>query len=126
VVVTQYLSEEMRNAGASLISRLDEVGLLVRAALWRYHEEGEVWRLVIALPGIDLRGPRKAYEQIQSVLLGTQEGEPTIGLENISVVDAEGTLISELRNWAIVKIRDTVLGVPLGRMVGRDAFIYRL
>ncbi len=110
VVVTQDLSEEMRRAGASLIARLDEIGLPVQAALWRYHEEAEVWRLVIALPGIKSQGSRKVYEQIQSVLFGTPEGESTIGLENISVVDTQDPLISSLRD----------------RVRMRGAFVYRL
>lgn len=125
VVVTQDLSEEMRNAGASLISRLDQIGLPVKAALWRYHEEGEVWRLVIALPGIDFQGPRKAYEQIQSVLLGTPEGESTIGLESISVVDTQDPLISSLRN----RIRwraDPARRVRIDGIIGKGAFVYRL
>jgi hypothetical protein len=54
--------------GRELIEALKQAGFPIRAALWFYFSESEVWRLMIATPLVDEQGPKEAYTRIQSVL----------------------------------------------------------
>lgn len=102
VVVKESLSSEMISAGAELTRLLDNAGFNVMAALWFYSLELNAWRFIIATPGINDQGPKKAYEQIQSVL-NNPHNQVGISLRDISVVDAEDNLISALRVMARVQ-----------------------
>ena len=123
------LSEEMINAGAKLIDQLDECSYLVHGALWLYYPDPETWRLVIALPDVRSHGPRKAYKLVQAVVSRMPKEEPTIALQNISVVDAKDSFISMLRS--AIQPGEGISGIRFSRntingIYVEDAYIYRL
>ncbi len=129
VVVTQTLSEDMIKAGARLIGHLDRARFSVQAALWLYRPEAELWRLVIASPGVKSHGPRKDYTRVQSILAGITTDEPMISLQNISIVDTQDPLISLLRS--AIKTGQEISGIRFSKNTIKgtfveDAYIYRL
>ena len=129
LVVTQHLSEDMIKAGANLVGYLDQAQFPVQAAVWLYREEADLWRLVIASPGVKSKGPRKAYARIQAVLTQIPEDQPRVGLQNISIVDVRDPLISLLRTT--VKTGTGISGIRFSRNTingtyVEDAYIYRL
>ncbi len=129
VVVTQTLSEDMIEAGGRLIDHLDRGNFPVHAALWLYYLEAELWRLVIASPGIKSHGPRKTYMRVQAILSQIPEGETRVGIQNISVVDADDLFISILRS--AIKTGQGISGIRFSRntidgIFVEDAYIYRL
>ncbi len=127
VVVKEMLTKEMIEAGADLMHRLDIAHLDVEASLWLYLSESNIWRLVVAVPGVKRDGSKKIYKKIQSVLSKIPEEQSSIALSNISVVDTDDPLISRLRP----KIR-TGPGISGGRFLRgtinghfiEDAYIY--
>lgn len=94
VVVTSTLTEEMIIAGSKL---LDRASLPVQAALWLHNPESEIWRLIIALPGLKSEGPLQAYHRILEIESRMPQDELTVGVENISVIDAKDPLVAALR-----------------------------
>jgi hypothetical protein len=91
------LVEEDISSGRSLIQALDRAGFPVVAALWNYLPEEGIWRLLIASPKVNERGPLATYEAIQEVLLRLPGGVP---LHQISAVSPEDPFVTELRIFA--------------------------
>ena len=128
VVVGEVFSDEMREAGEELVRRLDKAGLVVRAALWLFLPEVNLWRLIIASPEVRLYGPKKVYQKVQSVIRKMPETQK-IGLQNVTVVDDNESLISALRSS--FKTGTGISGIRFSRntLNGHfiaDAYIYRL
>jgi len=128
-VVNDILTDAMTEAGAELTRLLDQAGLEVRASLWLYMPDGNVWRLVIASPEVETLGPKKVYEKIQSVLSQRPEKRPRLGLKDISVVEPAHPLVSLLAK--AISTGDDVSGIRFSRNVidGQfieDAYIYRM
>lgn len=90
VLVTFPLEE-----GRKLIDALEQEGIPLKAALWLYFEEADEWRLALASPLIDTKGPRYLYERIQDILDTNQENIP-ISLSNISLFSPDDPLIKPL------------------------------
>lgn len=86
--------------GKILIRALDEAGFNVRAALWYYFGESEVWRLVIASPVYDKEGPKKAYHQVRSVIKKIEKQRQGFGifLTNTTVRSPEDELIKSIKS----------------------------
>ena len=64
--------------GEEATRALDESKALpVRACLWQYVPEAAEWRLLVASPLVDEKGPREAYTRIQQAL---QEAKLTISM----------------------------------------------
>lgn len=130
VAVAQDLSPEMVKAGERLLAEFDRRQVPVSGMLWWYQAEPEIWRLIVVMPEVKSRGPVLAYQKVQSILPDMPEDQPTLGLENISVWDAEDSIISLMRK--AVRIggrgaggvrfsRNSIDGVYID-----DAYIYRL
>lgn len=130
VVVAQDLSPEMVKAGERLLAEFDRRQVPVRGMFWWYQAEPEIWRLIVVMPEVKSRGPILAYQKIQSILPDMPQNQPTLGLENISVWDAEDSIINLMRK--AVRIggkgvggvrfsRNSIDGVYID-----DAYIYRL
>jgi hypothetical protein len=62
------LVESDTEQGRRLIEALDQGGFPVVAAFWSFFPDGDLYRLVIASPVVDEKGPREAYTKIQEVL----------------------------------------------------------
>ena len=127
LVVTESLTNEMIEAGADLVRRLDASPIEIRACLWHFLPEPNVWRLIIASPEVAKYGPRKVYRKIQDVLSDIPEEGPSIGLTDISAVAHDNSLISLLRK--AIKTGNGVSGIRFSRNVidGQyieDTYIY--
>jgi len=114
-------------AGERLVRDLDKAGLTVTAALWFYMSDSDEWRLMLAMPVVDEKGPKVAYEQIQAQLESL--GQHELSLQNISVVSPGDDLIKLLglaintgSNIAHMRFtRNIINGVFI-----EDAYVYRL
>ena len=127
VLVGDYLSEQMIEAGANLLRQLDQLGLQIDAALWFYNADAIRWKLVLAMPETSLKGPRQAYSRLQAALQ-TMEA-PIVALQHITAVDSDAPLILSLKS--ILRSGIDVAGYRLtraviGGMYIDDAYIYRL
>lgn len=129
ILVKEPLTKEMIEFGAEFMRRLDETGLDIRACLWRYLEELNKWRFVIADPSIRAKGAKRVYKIIQSVISKMPEDQPKVSLMDISALETEEPLIFGLKQLAKSK-RDLS-----GKRVSRefvngqfieDAYIYRM
>ena len=128
-VVKEALTQEMIQIGAELTRRLDEAHLEVRASLWLYMPDKNLWRLIVASPAVRQDGPKKVYQQIQTILSKMSDRTWTLPLHDISVVDDGDPLIASLRTSMGTKdgiarrrfSRDTVNGHFI-----EDAYIYKM
>ena len=127
-MVTTVLVDREIEDGERLVSKLDEEGFPLDAALWLYLSDLNEWRLMIASPWVDSKGPKATYARIDQVL---QELRPEIGIPfaGISVVPPNDRLISALRSAAStgsgisgVRFTHNVVG---GQYI-EDAYIYRM
>lgn len=124
----EALVEKDIREGKKLILALDKQGLGIDAAMWLYTSEADEWRLLIASPLFEKKGPKEAYTFVQSVLVRLSPA-PKISLKNISVVGPSHPLIKLLRlavqtGPGISGIRFTG-NVVNGTMI-EDAYIYRM
>ena len=96
-VVKEILTQEMIQAGAELTCQLDKAHLEVRASLWLYMPDKNLWRLIVASPAVRQDGPKKVYQQIQTILFKMSDMTWKIPLHDISVVEDDDPLIASLR-----------------------------
>ncbi len=128
-VVKEMLTREMIQAGAEITRRLDEAHLEVRASLWLYIPDKNLWRLVVASPAVRQDGPKKVYQQIQTILSKMSDKTWKIPLHDTSVVEDSDPLIASLRTSMGTKdgisgrrfSRDTINGYFI-----EDAYIYKM
>jgi hypothetical protein len=128
-VVKEILTQEMIQAGAELARRLDEAHLEVSASLWLYMPDKNLWRLIVASPAVRQDGPKKVYQQIQTILSKMSDKAWKIPLHDISVVEDSDPLIVSL--GISMGTKD---GIPGGRFSRdtinghfiEDAYIYKM
>jgi hypothetical protein len=82
---------------AKLIRLLDKTELEVHSALWLYSPEEDKWRLVIATPMIERRGPQRAYMVIQKILANNPEFSDLSFMDISLVSERNSKLINTLR-----------------------------
>ncbi len=119
-------------AGEALLKKLDKIKFDVKAAFWFYMPDSEEWRLFLALPLFDEKGPKKTYEEVQSLLPRLKEEleqDYELTLQNISVVSPSDDLIKLLKT--AVKTGPGVSHIRFARNVVNnvfieDAYIYRV
>jgi hypothetical protein len=127
VVVTNPLSQDAIEAGITIVGELDARRFPPAAAFWFYVDEASAWRLILAFPGVDKEGAKKAYRRVQKVL--SKAKDPRISLQNITVLDERSPLVALLRKAirtgpGISRIRfsrNSIDGVFI-----EDAYVYRL
>lgn len=129
MVVKESLTNEMIDAGAELIRRLDAASFELNAGLWLYMEEPNSWRLILASPIVTKDGPNKAYQGIQSVMSKMPENWKVISLVHISAVGPNKPIVALLRK--AVKTGNGISGVRFSRNAVNgqyieDAYIYRM
>jgi len=125
-MVTQTLTKEMIDEGASLLRRLDAEKLEVTAAFWFYLDSSDIWTLIITSPKIQSEGPKGLYGRIQK-LLGNGSA---LSLRDISVLPSDDP-IPKLLSGAIKTGANDVSGIRFSRNTINghfieDAYIYRL
>jgi len=65
---SQILVDRNIIEGKELIEALDNKELNIKAAMWFYFAESDEWKLLIATPMVDEKGPKEAYRLIQMVI----------------------------------------------------------
>jgi hypothetical protein len=129
LVVREVLSEQMIDAGAKLVERLDQSESNVQAALWLFLPEEKTWKMMIISPLVKTDGPRSFYKRILEANKKADESESIISLNDVGVADTSIPLISLLRiaistGSGIAGIRfskNTINGAFI-----EDAYIYRI
>ncbi|MCH8061110.1 MAG: hypothetical protein IH861_01245 [Chloroflexi bacterium] len=129
IVVKESLTNEMMEAGAELIRRLDAAGFELNAGFWLYMEEPNSWRLILASPYVTKEGPKKAYHKIQSVMSKKPEDRKVLSLAHISAVEPNKPIVALLRK--AVKTGNGISGVRFSRNAVNgqyieDSYIYRM
>ena len=129
LVVREVLSEQMVDAGAKLVERLDQSESNVQAALWLFLPEEKTWKMMIISPLVKTDGPRSFYKRILEANKKAEESEFIISLNDVGVADTSIPLINLLRiaistGSGIAGIRfskNTINGAYI-----EDAYIYRI
>ena len=128
IVVKEPLWPEMVDAGKKLTQQLDADGFDVRASLWFYFVDGSQWRLLIASPLVDEKGPKETYERIRASLGKDTEGLAGLSLQNISVVSPSDPAIRvlgkmfHLPGFSSVRMSRS----RLNNLYVEDVYIYRM
>jgi len=114
--------------GAMLVEEMDKSGFPFVAAFWLYHSEYDKWKLRIATPVYDDKGPREAYSKIQAVFSQLPESR-SIDTTDITAVGTTDEVVTALRTQFLVRPGDPVKRVRQTRIDNvriDEAFIYRL
>lgn len=125
-LVKEALTDQMIEAGASVLQSLDRRNFAVDAALWLYLTDANLWRLLLATPEVHLQGPRKAYKRLFHALRNA--AVHNVSVEDIAVVDSRDPFIQLLRT--AVGVDPSRGGVRFSRntingQFIEDAYIYR-
>jgi len=129
VVVKDMLTEEMIKAGRELTRILDQERMNVKAALWFYLPESNLWRFIIATALVEIDGPKKVYQRIQSILSQLPQHRHNIRLMDISAVESGDALVKLLR--LAIQTGDNISGIRFSRntingQFIEDAYIYKM
>jgi hypothetical protein len=89
------LVERDLEQGRRLIETLDQAGFPVVAAFWSFFAEEGLYRLVIASPVVDEKGPLEAYTRIQAALQNL--GTPEFTLDTITALSPYDPLVIDVR-----------------------------
>lgn len=116
--------------GRQLIEALKNIQshFQVQAAFWLNRPEVMEWRLFIATPLVDQRGPFDTYTHVQNVLR-TNPKPPSISMQEISVVSPNDKLVKVVRKAAAIP--PNAPGIRFGRTriddtYIEDAYVYRV
>jgi len=127
VVVTNNLTDDMREAGKNVLSALDRVGMVVTGCFWLYIPEPEKWRLIIVSPDVDANGPLRTYEAVRNALLTVDIG---VKLEDIGAISPSNNLVNLLRKAIRTGVGDKgevrFTGNIVDGVLIEDALIYRI
>lgn len=96
LVVTERLSDEMVQAGRTLVRALDTARVPVSGAFWLYSGEAGRWQLALASSRVKRFGPSKVYEDVQAVLARITLPKKLF-LSDITVMETDAALMLSLR-----------------------------
>lgn len=121
-MVKTSLVESDIEAGRKLLNELKKIDshFLVRSAFWLYRPESFDWRLFIATPLVDQRGPASAYSDVQGALRSLPPSV-SISLQDVSVVSPNDKLAKLMKN--AVHIPNDAPGVRFARTRLNDTFV---
>jgi len=122
-------SPSVLTVGRRRIADLPASHFRVKAAYWLYLPESKEWRLFIATPLVDERGPQAAYLDLRAALVATSPSLLNISLENISVVTPKDPFVKALLSVMKSSPVSTDLRLTRSSLDGKyveDAYIYRL
>ena len=129
VVVREFLSEPMIEAGKRLIERLDESDSEVQAAFWMFFPDEKCWKLIIASESVEHDGPRQFYKRVVEANKKANESESVVSLHDVSVTDTSDTFVNLLRT--AISTGDEISGIRFSRNAINgtfieDSYIYRI
>ncbi|MGZ5443670.1 MAG: hypothetical protein ACXW31_08625 [Thermoanaerobaculia bacterium] len=94
-LVKDVLTDDMITSGLALTKTLEQVGWPVVASFWFYDWETNRWRLVLASPVVDEKGPTAAYGEVFAALDVTR---PAVSFESVWVVSPGDRSVRVLRS----------------------------
>ena len=129
LVVREVLSEQMIDAGAKLVERLDQSQSNVQAALWLFLPEENTWEMIVISPLVKTDGPRSFYKRILEANKKVDESKSIISLNDIKVADTSNPLINVLR--IAISTGSGITGIrfsknTLNGTFIEDSYIYRI
>lgn len=128
MATTTLVSYEIEE-GQRLIDALNAANLSVDSALWIYAPEPETWRLTLATPLYDRKGPLKTYGEILSVFRQVKP-ELKIDWTALVAVSPQHELIKGLRqsqqDWNLDLSGTRLTNNFVDRTWVEDAYIYQI
>ena len=127
-VLKEALTDDMIEAGAQLIRKLDDMGVEVTTALWLLDTEINEWRLLLASPVVAREGPTTMYRKVGRAREQLDERASETLFLAVSVAPENEELIERLR--ATVDTGPGIEQIRFSRNVAdghfiEDALIYR-
>lgn len=98
IFMTQWFTDAMRQAGESLVKKLDESGGRVAAAFWLLDEKENNWELVIVSPLVGSEGPRNYYKRINDINEACLDDDNIVSLHDIRVSNIHNRIVDAMRN----------------------------
>jgi hypothetical protein len=133
MVRTSLVESDIRD-GQRLVSALRDSDanfsiphFLVKAAFWLFDKDSIEWRLVVATPLVDQRGPFSAYTDIQGVL--RRLVPISLTMQDITVVSPNDKLVKVIKKAGKVPAGSTGLRIGRARIDDtyvEDAYVYAL
>ena len=117
----------MQEQGAVLTDLLLEAGLSLRASLWLLDPELSSWRLLLAMPEVDRKGPLHIYKTIRSTISKHSTQLSNLDIKRVAVVSPKHPLLQVLTSalhitkGSVRFSRNSINGHFI-----EDALIYRL
>lgn len=127
-MVKTSLVEHDIHEGRKLIQSLDLAGLRINAALWLFIPESSEWRLTIATPLVDEKGPLYTYRQVLRAL-NSISPPLSISIQNIAAISPNDSLVQQLKG--AVRTGRSLEGIRFTRNFLKnsyieDAYLYRV
>src|SRR5258706_2310279 len=96
-MVGTQLRQELIDAGAALVRKLDESGLQPDAAFWFYFPDAQAWKLVLAEVKVGRDGPKEVYRRIQRLLGKEPKQFGALSLDDVTLAKPDAPLVNLLR-----------------------------
>jgi hypothetical protein len=126
-MVAELLVSFPREAGWKLLEKMDAANLNISVAYWRFIEEDEAWRLILATPLVGTKGPLFIGREIQMLLSEMPEQERDgLSLRDIAIVNPHLLEIDNLRSRYGRIEGDRSIQVRRTSIDHTEPFIYRL
>ena len=131
VVVKYPLTQEMKDAGAELVKRLDAMSLDLTAAFWLFVVDASEWRLIVSLPSAEKGGTRAAYAAVQQALTEDPQLE-AVSLRNVTVLGPRDDLVVRLSRGVQTPLDRPILEecwisrCVINGVTVEDAYLYRV
>lgn len=129
LLVGDQLTEDMITTGEHVVRALDGLNVLVKGAFWLLLPDQHIWRLVIASPEVRTLGPKAVYRKISNALKKLPPDAKSIGIKDISVVEADNQLVLLLRKLVTTGPRISNIRMSRNVVDGQlieDALLYRM
>jgi hypothetical protein len=98
IFLTQWFTDEMRQAGTNLVKGLSEAGAQVAAAFWILNSEEKTWELTIVSPLVKSEGPKAYFKRIQKIYRSAGPNEGIVSLQDIRVSGLNHPVVKSLKN----------------------------
>lgn len=129
LLVGDQLTDGMITVGEHVVSGLEKLDVLVKAAFWLLLPDQHVWRLVIASPEVRSLGPKAVYRKVTAALKRLPPDIQPISTKDITVLEDNNQLVQLLKG--LIKTGPAMSKIRLSRNVVNgqlieDALLYRL
>ena len=124
ILVKESLTPEMISAGRALVEELERGGFKLASAFWFFEPKQMKWRLCLAAPQIESKGPRFAYEFVSNKL----NEHSDLRLEDVSILSSRDSIVNAISN--AVNTGGRISGIRFSRnsvngYFIQDAYIYK-